>query len=361
MKHCLFTLALLLMPCAHAQQTNLTITDLPDFPDYPPPKTVLDEADQGEIFFASASPFDLDVILTGEPTTPTTGLGYLTLPSDSQAGDSQAPAPAMIILPGSGGIQPGREHEYAEFLQGLGIAGFVIEYYEPRGLGKEVDYLVRTSSVTEFDLITDAYAALELLSTHPRIDGARIGVVGFSYGGMASRLAMDRRIHKALASGHPGFKLHIDVYGPCFQVLGTQASNGAPLLTLRGTEDASNDLQACAAREEELRAIGVEVTSIVYEGAGHAWENEAPRSFKEGAPYLQGCDWHYDAQGVPHVDGEALFDFRPETSRLERINARFTSGARLAQCVRFGYIIGRDEVVREKAFEDAAAFLRAHL
>ena len=337
-------------------QAWLVRMNLPDFPDYPQAKTELSENDLGEIYFHTFSPFDLQPILANKLTTPTTGLGYLSFPEEIQS-----PVPAMIILPGSGGIQPGREHEYAEFLNALGIAGFVIEYYAPRGLNDEVNYLIRTASVTEFDLITDAYAALVLLSTHPLIDAARIGVVGFSYGGMASRLAMDNRIHKALAPDHPGFKVHIDIYGPCFQVLGTRETNGAPLLTLRGTEDASNDLAACRAREDELRRIGVQVVAKVYEGAGHAWENEAPRTFREESPYLEGCEWSYDNSGVPWVAGKPLSDYGVEASRAERIAARFTSGARLRDCVKYGYIIGRDEAVREQAFEDAKEFLLERL
>lgn len=337
-------------------QTWLVRVNLPEFPNYPQPKQELAENDRGEIYFHTFSPFDLQPILANKLTTPTTGLGYLTFPEEVQSA-----VPAMIILPGSGGIQPGREHEYAEFLNTLGIAGFVVEYYAPRGLSDEVNYLIRTASVTEFDLITDAYAALELLSTHPLIDGARIGIVGFSYGGMASRLAMDDRIRRALTPDHPGFKAHIDIYGPCFQMLGTRTTNGAPLLTLRGTEDASNDLAACASREEELRKIGVQVVAKIYEGAGHAWENEAPRTFREESPYLQGCEWRYDETGVPWVDGVPLSDYGVEASRAERIAARFASGARLRDCVKYGYIIGRDEAVRDEAFQDAKEFLQEHL
>ena len=363
-KNLLLTLLVVFVVCIAAvilvQQTSfqtwLVQINLPDFPDYPEPKTALSESDEGEIYFQTMSPFDLQVILSGDKATPTTGLGHLTFPDAAHW-----PVPAMIILPGSGGIKPGREHEYAKFLNQLGIAGFVVEYYAPRGLSDEVHYLIRTASVTEFDLITDAYAALELLSTHPRIDGARIGVVGFSYGGMASRLAMDSRIREALAPNYLGFKVHIDVYGPCFQALGTDKTNGAPLLTLRGTEDASNDLEACRAREDELRAIGVEVVAKVYEGAGHAWENESPRALSEDALYLEGCEWHYDEAGVPWVDGEALSDYDVEASRAQRIAARFTSGVRLKDCVKRGYIIGRDEVVRDQAFADAEEFLGQYL
>jgi dienelactone hydrolase len=339
-----------------AVQTQIVEAFQPAFPDWPEPRVQLADGDEGEIFFASHSPFDFQVLLAGQKGRPTTGQGWLTLPEGAEG-----PVPAMILLPGSGGIKPGREHDYAAFLNQHGMAAFVVEYYAPRGLADESNYRFRTGSVTEFDLITDAFGALQLLSTHPRIDANRIGVMGFSYGGMAARLALDDRFRRALAPEHPGFAAHIDVYGPCFQVLGTRETNGAPLLTLRGTADASNDLEACATRERELRDIGVSVQAVVYEGAGHAWENDAPRRMIEGAPYVEGCEWRYDASGVPYVDGERLVDYGLEASREERIASRLTSGLRVSHCVKTGYLVGRDEAVRERAFEDALTFLNESL
>jgi len=337
-----------------AVQTWLVVMNLPDFPEWPEPVTGLEAGDQGEIYFETSSPFDFEVVLAGQKGVKTTGQGWLTFPK----GEPSSPVPAMIVVPGSGGIQAGREHDYAVFLNDLGIAAFVIEYYAPRGFADEKDYMLRTTSVTEFDLITDAYAALELLSTHPGIDGERIGIVGFSYGGMAARLSMDDRIRNSLAPDHPGFAAHIDVYGPCFQDLGTETTNGAPLLTLRGTEDASNDLEDCAKREQEMRDIGVEVKAVIYEGAGHAWENQTPRFMSEGSPYVEGCEWQYDDKGVPLVNGERLVSYSLEASRASRIAARLRLGPRLMDCVKYGYIVGRDEEVREKAFTEAADFLR---
>ena len=155
-----------------AVQTWLVVINLPDFPDWPEAREQLDADDEGEIYFRTQSPFDLEVILAGKRGVETTGLGWLTFPDE----EGEAPMPAMVILPGSGGIKPGREHEYAMFLNDMGIAAFVIEYYLPRGLDDDVAYLIRTGSVTEFDLISDAYAALTLLASHPAIDGGRIGV-----------------------------------------------------------------------------------------------------------------------------------------------------------------------------------------
>ena len=345
-------LALLQLPVV---RHGLVAMTLPDFPDWPAPQSTLAATDRGEIYYPTASPFDLQVIYAGMgQATPTTGLGYLSYPEGVGVDD---PVPAMVLLPGSGGIAPGREHDYATLLNQHGIAAFVVEYYAPRGVGDETNYIVRVSSVTEFDLIADAYAALKLLATSPLIDGGRIGVMGFSYGGMATRLAMDERIRGALADGHPGFAAHVDVYGPCFQNLLTTRSNGAPLLTLRGTEDASNDLEACAAREQELRDIGVRVETRIYPGAGHAWELERAQFFSEESPYVAGCEWRYDERGVARLDGEAITDYPADAGRVQRITARLSSGAQMMECVNYGYTIGRNEAVRQQAYADILEFL----
>lgn len=332
---------------------------LPDFPDWPSPPQRLAADDAGRIHFASLTPYDFDVILNGlEGALPTTGVGTLVLP---EAASAAAPVPAVVLLHGSGGLRPGREMESAEWLAGEGFAAFVVDYYAPRGIDPVDDYMLKVVAVTEFDATADAYGALHLLSTHPAIDGERVALMGHSYGGMAVRIAMDERVREAFAPDHPGFAAFVDVYGPCFQVLGTRRSNGAPLLTLRGTEDASNELPACLRREEELRALGVEVEAHVFEGAGHAWENDEPRVLREEAPYLTGCEIHYDTAGWPSVDGTPLARLDADASRPERIAARVTHGRPLGECVHYGYVVGSDPETKRLARERELGFLRRTL
>jgi dienelactone hydrolase len=328
---------------------------LPGFPDFPPPLIELDEGASGRIYYPTATPFDLDVILAGmEDALPTTGVGTLFMPETASA---EAPVPAMVVLHGSGGITPGREMAYGELLAAHGIAAFVVDYYEPRGVTRDTNYMLRVLSVTEFDAVTDAYAALRLLATHPRIDGARIGVMGFSYGGMAARFAMDERVRAVLAPQSRGFAAFVDYYGPCFQDLQTAAVNGAPLLTLRGTEDASNDLDACRQREAQLAALGARVETHVYEGAGHAWEAETPRRLFEESPYVAGCTIVYDADGYSSMNGVPIVDAPPGTSREERIATRMASGGSMGDCVKSGYVIGRDDATLTRSNAALLAFL----
>lgn len=352
-----FVVLLVLLLQSRAVQGVLIGWYLPGFPHPQDAVTALADDAAGAIHFRTASPFDLDVVLGGmKGATPTTGLGYLTMPETASAAD---PVPAMVILPGSGGISPGREHEYAELLERNGIAAFVIEYYLPRGMTADFPYAVRTSSVTEFDIITDAYSALVLLSTSARIDPRRIGVMGFSYGGMAARLAMDERFRRVLAPDLPGFALHVDFYGPCFQKLGTTRANDVPLLTLRGSDDNSNDLAACAARQRELEALGVSVETHIFPGAGHAWEVASPRALRDN-PYLRGCEVGYDDEGFSYLDDRRITNLAPGASRFERIAARITSGAAYDDCLHHGYIVGHDGQSTRKGHELLLAFLARH-
>ena len=327
-------------------------SQLPPFPDWPEPVSSLAEGDVGEIYYPSWSPYDFDILLRQDPLpVPTTGLGTLILPEGASA---SAPVPAVILVHGSGGISPGREMRIGQTLADQGIAAFVIDYYKPRGITKDTDYMAKVMAATEFDAATDAYAALNVLSTHPAVDGDRIGIMGFSYGGMAVRIAMDERVRERVAGHHPGFAAFVDTYGPCFQDWGTTRVNGAPLLTLRGTEDNSNELPACAAREAELRALGVDVDARIYEGAGHAWEAATPRRLFEDSPYVAGCTIRYDENGHSFNGEVPIVDGRADESRAMRVVGRLSSGTKMASCVGSGYVIGRDDETRAKA---TAAFL----
>jgi dienelactone hydrolase len=322
------------------------------------PATVLKEGTVGEIRFDSRSPYDLDVLLAHlEQAPPTSALGHLRLPTGASA---TRPVPAMVILPGSGGIAPGREIEMAELLAANGIAGLVVDYYLPRGMPPETPYGLKTIGTSEFDVVVDAYAALRALNHHPSIDAKRIGVMGFSWGGMATRLTMDARLRDALAPDLPAFVAHLDFYGPCYQELNTAKTTGAPLLSLRGGEDASNDLVACASQEAKLRQAGSAVSSVIYAKAGHAWENLTPRKLGPN-PYLAGCMVEYDPAGFPSVKGQALIPAGAPIDRATRFKLRATSGPAYGSCVKVGYIVGRDEPVKQQADEQMLRFLRATL
>ena len=290
---------------------------LPDFADYPEAKTQLSAGDSGDIYYPIKSPYDFSRVLSGyDDLNPHTGKGTLFLPKGAS---SDKPVPAMVILHGSGGIKEGREMSYAKLFVKNGIAGFVVDYYEPRGVKPDTVYQMKTMIATEVDVMSDAYSALNILGTHPAIDASRIGVTGYSYGGMATRYVLDDRLKTIMAPNVAPFALHMDIYGPCHQTLGHEGTTGAPYLAIHGDNDNSVDTELCQEVYKVMEAAGTEVESHIMPGAGHAWENATPRKVFEEGSYVRGCKFSFDpTTGAFLVDGQAGFQPLPEMSRPER-------------------------------------------
>ena len=314
---------------------------LPPFPDLPMPETTLTDGQESVIYFPIKSPYDFSRVLTGYESLPvTSGVGTLVLPKGASA---ESPVPAMVIMHGSGGIKEGREMAYAELFAQNGIAGFVIDYYSPRGVTEETPYVMKTMIATEVDIMSDAYSSLKVLGTHPAIDASKIGVTGYSYGGMATRYVLDDRLKTIMAPGVPPFALHMDIYGPCHQTLGHKGTTGAPYLAIHGDNDNSVDPALCQEVYKDMEAAGTKVESHVMPGAGHAWENAAPRKEFPGG-FVDGCKFSFDSEdGTFLVDGKyGRFQPTPDMTREQRAYVRSTLGELAGSCVGQGYLVGSD-------------------
>jgi len=86
---------------------------------------------------------------------------------------------ALVLVPGTVGVGP-REERWAEELNSLGVATFVLDSFRGRGIAPPFESGAVPSSLA---MIVDSYRALSLLATHPRIDPERIALMGFSRGG----------------------------------------------------------------------------------------------------------------------------------------------------------------------------------
>ena len=330
---------------------------LPDFADYPEAKTQLSAGDSGDIYYPIKSPYDFSRVLSGyDDLNPHTGKGTLVLPKGAS---SDKPVPAMVIIHGSGGITKDCEMSYVKLFVKNGIAGFVVDYYEPRGVKPDTVYQMKTMIATEVDVMSDAYSALNILGTHPAIDASRIGVTGYSYGGMATRYVLDDRLKTIMAPNVAPFALHVDIYGPCHQTLGHEGTTGAPYLAIHGDNDNSVDPELCQEVYKVMEAAGTEVESHIMPGAGHAWENATPRKVFEEGSYVRGCKFSFDpTTGAFLVDGQAGFQPLPEMSRPERAMVRAGLGELAGKCVGQGYLVGSDPETDRKSKAIQLAFMK---
>ena len=330
--------------------------DLAEMPKLPEPTQELKESSKGKIYFSTKSPYDFSRLLVGYDKLPShSGVGELYMPDGASA---ENPVPAIIIVHGSGGIRPEREIEYAKMFGKMGIAAFVLDYYAPRGSETEEHYIRKVLSATESDIVVDAFSALKLLGTHPAIDAKKIGVTGYSYGGMVTRYVLDPRLKNIVAPDVPPFALHMDLYGPCHQTLGTDKTTGGAYLAIFGDEDNSVDPKACAKVQASLKANGVSVESHMLKGAGHAWEANIERAMGD-SPYVRGCEFTYHPEtGDPLVDGKAVTKSAPGATRGERAFVRTAISLETPKCIGEGYIIGNDPVADKKAKAIMTKFLK---
>jgi len=223
-----------------------------------------------QILFRAATAQDPGVEVKGELRIPETGHDRV---------------PAVLVLHTANGIDATAK-PYIELLNGAGIATLEIEMFPNKAS------LPKTTRV----VMPHAFGSLLYFASHPRIDPQRVGVLGFSYGGIISLLMASDEVAKQYTGGKAKFAAHIAVYPVCWlhsvvltgknRVYGADTyrrATGAPVHILTGEYDDYDDPDSCpkfvAALPEEVRG---HFAVTVYPGAHHGFdEPRADRQYND--------------------------------------------------------------------------------
>lgn len=291
---------------------------------------------------SSTTPFTLDDV--GDPDdAPAADLKVsLYLPAGASAAK---PVPAVVLLHGAAGVLPTRGPTYARQLAQMGVAGLVIDSFGSRR-ELAVSFIDRLLHITEAAILADAYTGLAWLDGLAEVDGRRVALMGFSYGGMATLYAVQQQVAAAFLPDGPRFAAHVAFYAPCIARFEDARTTGAPVLMLAGEGDAIVDPERCADAARALEAGGSAVTRITYENAYHQWDGNraGPRPIGRN---LAPCRFVVEKDGDVHDGRTGL----PMTGPfMRKIILGLCSDSD-------GYLIGRDDAVRARAVADVARFL----
>lgn len=304
------------------------------------PLSTLAEGQKGKIYFSGPSQTDLTEIISGKGYTETIIVyGKLMFPSSQKE-----KVPAVVINHSSGGVHDWREYRFARALNRKGMAAFVLYSFEAR-LGSKRRIQTAGSGVSIGMRIADAYQALNLLSTHPAIDPDRIGILGFSSGGVTSLLSADEKVRRELAKDDLKFAAHVCLYPSALFTYKNIAPTGSPMLLLLGEKDDICPADDCLRYAHKLEQSGVEVRTIVYPGANHAWD--APWQPKWIKKLTNSAPCHFDI-----LDDGKLLDATTGELIPERKWA-----AQMKYCATQGATSGRDSKAAKKCLDDTVDFL----
>lgn len=305
------------------------------------PLTSLAGGEQGHVEFRSATPTGpTQLVRRDYDPAGTTISGTLLLPPGAAER-----VPAMVILHGSGGLTEAREHAWARRFAAMGVAGFVVDSFGPRGMRSTAADQSRLSTMAN---TADALAALRLLATHPRIDPARIGAIGFSRGGQAVLYSALEPLRRGMIDGELRFAAHVALYSSCATQYVAESVTRAPMLVLFGGADDYTPPAACARYVEWFRSRGASIQTILYPGAHHGFDSQAPLRFIATAETARECsaEMSLDTLVMRRLDtGESLLD--PQSIR-----------AYYRGCTRRGATFGGDAAALDKAVDDVGAFVR---
>ena len=196
----------------------------------------------------------------------------LTVPATLRIPQVASGMPAVVIVHGSSGIDS-RGPSYAAELNKAGIATLEIDMWAARGI---TGGLNRPRSVPE--TLPDAYGAFTYLAANPAIDAKRIGIMGFSWGGVVSMLTATRPYTDQYLAAGVKFAAHAPNYPLCWVYNAApgyefRSFTGAPVLIQGGELDTYDLPDTCPKLAQSLEATAPGLLSVrMYPNATHAFD-----------------------------------------------------------------------------------------
>src|SRR5262249_9534097 len=220
----------------------------------------------------------VSIVLTGCASTNlsfpnATPVNPLWVPAWELRPEGAGPFPAVVLMHGCAGISESN-HEWSRWFRDEGYVALLVDSWAPRHVGKSCSPDLPDIPNTErFD---DAIGALRYLQARPYVDRARVGIVGWSNGGVFALStingpSLERARRRGVALPDPGVRAAIGFYpGGCYSLVNELGTR--PLLVLIGHAADGTDPKACAEMVQAMRARDANATIVLYPGAYHSFD-----------------------------------------------------------------------------------------
>ncbi|MEE3083267.1 MAG: dienelactone hydrolase family protein [Candidatus Thermoplasmatota archaeon] len=303
--------------------------------------STLTDEDEGKIAYLSASPFEVTHILRDMEKLPKHPVfGELLFPEKTSAQKMSC----VVALHGSLGWR-GHHQDHINNWLDAGIAVFQIHSFESR---KILDVVEDQMMVTHAMMLADAFAALRLLRTHPRIDEERIGISGWSLGGTVALYSAWSPIIEALTSEGELFARHLPFYPAAHMQPEVNRWSSSPIRILHGDNDDYTPLHFVTQIIQIMQSSKADVGVHVYQGAGHSFDSKEEKKWLPNAIRL-------DHRSV-RIDTEWNLWAEKEPGELMRLNEPAERLAAFQYAKNIGAHVGGDRDARPHALNYSTTF-----
>lgn len=190
------------------------------------------------------------------------------------APDSKQPLPAMILIHGAE-VHGAGYHNMEQVCEDLAAQGYyaeMIEYYAP---GEEVVPGEREKVRQSFvGWVKKLHEGLDALGKNPAVDPKRIGVMGYSLGGMLA-LSLGARYSDRVAAV-------VDYYGPVPPSVKENAATMPPTLIIHGGKDRLVLAKESRELDQILTSAGRPHQLKLYPDADHAFNFQDSNAYNAG-------------------------------------------------------------------------------
>jgi carboxymethylenebutenolidase len=203
---------------------------------------------------------------------------YTSLP------ESGGPVPGVVVVHGQSGLENFIK-DTTHMLALQGYAAVAPNLYHRDGADCKDDNPTRKARLHDGTIINDITAATQFLKNHRRVDGARLGIVGFCMGG---------RIVYLMSAASRDLKAGVMFYGGGTMVNFGEGPTpfdrtreiGCPIQGHFGADDQNPSPEDMRKLDAELSRWGKAHEFHTYSGAAHAFANTGSANYRPHAAAL---------------------------------------------------------------------------
>ncbi|RPG05476.1 MAG: hypothetical protein CBE27_001630 [Pelagibacteraceae bacterium TMED267] len=223
----------------------------------------------------------------------------------------EGPFPIVVFNHSSGGARLFSNEwfkfnrQQARMLLKKGIAVMFVDNFNGRSV---ISAGADQAQVSTYSFYIDAFMTLEYLSKNPKINIKKVGITGWSRGGMNSLAIAEKRIRDTLISKDLYYAASIPRSVECRQsgfFRNPQPIKETKIWMVNGKDDDASHAHICEEYGEKMKANGADIKVTTKAGWGHGFEaNYEPEYEKHLEAWHECPDYYTEDDGMANKDAK---------------------------------------------------------